>query len=333
MTTNLAPKFNNIPVWWHGVAMLPADRNDHAYHALRRVWGDHTMASNRGFYRTGTEDHITSALFQQWALISDVQWASAFAKMLGGTAGTVERVRWSYECNEKLDPLLRQFHGRDFIIPDIIVSFEDEAGTAVIACEVKKPGDNPVDAKDARKLESYTNLSSMRQFKRRYGCFIVSEQAEQKSRTATGDRFPIITWERLQDLQIKSLLELELSEQIRKSVVDWVNYHFAYFGVGRCSQVAPPSVGQDYASPDGYSRIEAMPVCDVMRRFLKGSECVEAVRRGKDSRPPLPWLTEEPTHEMIRARGQQKRGWQSNEDRYMRRWGFDWNLKGERIWK
>ena len=69
-------KTREIQVWWHGVAALPTDREDHAYHALRRVWGDHTMASGRGFYRIGSEDHIAPALFQNWAQFPDMSWVA-----------------------------------------------------------------------------------------------------------------------------------------------------------------------------------------------------------------------------------------------------------------
>ena len=189
--------------------MLPADQHDHAYHALRRVWGDHTMSSARGFYRTGTEDHITSTLFHQWALFPEPNWVAALVGTIGGEAGTVQRVRWAYECNETLDASLRPFHGRDFIIPDIILCYEDEAGPAIVACEVKKPG-KAAKLSDARKLESYVNLASVRRFTRRYCCFIVSEQCAEKTRQASSKRFPVLTWERLRELQVQSALNVGL---------------------------------------------------------------------------------------------------------------------------
>src|ERR1700681_2655764 len=96
-TEGLMSKTQEIQVWWHGIAALPADRQDHAYHALRRVWGDHTIAGVRSFYRVGTEDHVTSALFQNWALFPDTSWVAALVRAAGGTVGSVSRVRWAYE--------------------------------------------------------------------------------------------------------------------------------------------------------------------------------------------------------------------------------------------
>src|SRR4051794_23885032 len=98
---------SELKVWWHGVPALPADRRDHCYYVLRRVWGDHTMAGARGFYRTGCEDHITPALFHNWALFPDTNWVTALVKAAGGTVGSVKRVRWAYECNELLDDRLQ----------------------------------------------------------------------------------------------------------------------------------------------------------------------------------------------------------------------------------
>lgn len=60
---------SRIAVWWHGIASLPSDRNDQRHDALRRVWADHTMAGARGFYNPASEDHVTLALFQNWAMM------------------------------------------------------------------------------------------------------------------------------------------------------------------------------------------------------------------------------------------------------------------------
>ena len=96
--------------------------------------------------------------------------------------------------------------------------------------------------------------------------------------------------------------------------------------------MAPASRGRAYGSRDAYAKIDALPLPDPMQRFLKGSECVEAVRRGQEPEPPLPWLAHEPPRELIRVRGQRKQGWQTSADRHLCRWNLDWKVTDERIW-
>src|SRR5689334_19786389 len=89
-----------IAIWWHGIPALPADKYDQSYYALRRVWGDHTIFGARSFYRLGSEDHVTPALFQNWTLFPDLSWVAPLVRACGGQAGTVREVRWAYACEE-----------------------------------------------------------------------------------------------------------------------------------------------------------------------------------------------------------------------------------------
>ena len=331
-TESLRSKTQEIQVWWHGVAALPADQQHHAYHTLRRVWGDHTFSASRGFYRIGSEEHITSALFQNWALFPDTSWVASLVHAAGGTVGLVTRVRWAYECNERLDARLRPFHGRDFIIPDIMLLYEDEDGPGLLAFEVKKPGKG-TEATDARKLTSYIDLPSTRQIARRYGCFLVGEQMAERSRQACNGNYAVLTWERLCELQMKAAREMHLPAAIADRIARWIGHHFAHYGVRSETASAPAPAGAAYAIEKAYRKIDALDVPDSVRRFLKGSECVEAVRNGRQPDPVFPWLADEPTAERIRERGRQKRGWQTNDDRMVCRWGFNWDQSKERTWR
>jgi hypothetical protein len=321
-----------IKVWWHGIPALPAGPQDHAYHALRRVWGDHTMAGNRGFYRVGSEDHITSALFQNWALFPDVSWAQSLLGAAGGTVGTVTRVQWAYECNERLDARLRPFHKSHFIIPDIMLVYEDENGLGLVAFEVKKPG-KAAEQSDARKLMSYIDLPSTSRISRRYGCFLVSQGAVQQTRaTCAGRPWLVLTWEQLEQLQQSAVDNVDLPEEIRAEVRSWIARHFSYFGIGAVSAKPPKPAGSTYGTAEGYRKIGALDIPGSVRRFLKGSECVEAVRNGLVPDPVFPWLVKEPTVDQIRERYRHQRAWQTSEDRYLCRWDFTWESSQERAW-
>jgi len=307
---------NEIKVWWHGIAALPATRQDHAYYALRRVWDDHTMAGNRGFYRVGSEDHVTPALFQNWALFPDTNWVAALIGDAGGEAGRVSRVRWAYACEEILDAQLRPFHGRDFVIPDIMLTYEDENGPALLVFEVKKPG-TAAEPADARKLTSYVDLPSMRTIKRRFGCLLVSQQVAEKSRQACAGKWPVLTWEHLSELQLAATSEMKLPITIRDQVSYWIKHHFSRYGVFR--NVAPSQFNRLHGTYESYREIDALSAPDGVRLFLKGSECSEAALTGRQPDPPLPWLADEPNSEKIR---QQRR--QTKEERRVCRWNFDW---------
>jgi hypothetical protein len=320
-----------IRTWWHGVAALPADRTDHAYHALRRVWGDHTMAGGRGFYRTRSEDHVTVALFHLWALFPDASWAPAFLEAVGApVAGAVGRVRWAYACEEVLDARLRPHHGRDFVIADIILTYEDEAGVATVSIEAKPPG-KAAEPGNARKLLTYTDLPSLRGLSRRSGCLLVGAGAVERSRAACGGTWPVLSWEELAAMQVRAVASLGLPADLSGRVAGWIARHHAACGVhpaGAGAAGAPAPFGAAYASADSLRRIAGLDVPDSVRRFLMSSECVEAARDGLDPDPPMPWLAVEPDEDDVRAGKRQ-----STADRRVVRWSFDWSPMSERTWR
>ena len=62
--------------WWQVMPALPVSPETQHHAALRRIWADHTIntrAKGRGYYHWGTEDHITPALFQIWAIFNNPQ--------------------------------------------------------------------------------------------------------------------------------------------------------------------------------------------------------------------------------------------------------------------
>ncbi len=317
----------SIDVWWHAIAALPPSRENHAYHALRRVWGDHTISGPRSFYKIGTEDNLTPALFQNWAVFPDSMWVAPFLSLLGCDIGHVKRVRWAYACEEELDERRRRYHGRNFVTPDIILHFEDEKGLGLVAFEVKKPGGVP-DNKDVVKLESYCNLPSTRRIGRRYGCFLVSETKKDLAQKIGDSTFPVITWEEMGKKQVAAVRELALPSIICDLLQRWIIREFSRNEIWISEYEAPPDpMGSNYGLEEAYRQIDRMALPDSVRLFLKGSEAVEAVWSNLIPDPPMPWLRTEPNMTIIQAKK-----WQSTPARRVCRWSFDWDVSQERVW-
>lgn len=318
---------SDISVWWHGIPALPSGREDQTYHALRRVWGDQTIAGARSFYRVGSEDNITLALFQNWALFESTDWVRGLVEAIGGSVGAVTKVRWAYACEEVLDAKLAPHHKQNFVIPDIMLLFEDEHGMGLVVIEVKRPG-KAVEEGDVRKLKTYCDLRSTRHIKRRFGCFLVSAGRAEQCKIVCKEEWPVLTWETLGILQIAAARTAGWHSARAGHVAEWIARHYARHGIRLdTGGEVPPPVGNVYGSEESYARIDALPIPESARRFLKGSECVEAIARGEHPAPPLLWLVQEPSAEEIR-----RRRWQTTEDRRLCRWSPTWSRARERSW-
>lgn len=317
-----------LKTWWNAIPALPIGTSDQAYYALRRVWGDHTIAGTRSFYRWGSEDNITPALFQNWAIFPDPNSIAPLVRAAGGSVGTIKRCRWGYACEETLDVGLRQYHGRDFVIPDIVVKFEDEQGIGLLVFEIKKPG-KATDTSDGRKLATYCDLPSMRQITRRFGCLLVSAAVAEKSARSVENAWPVVIWEQVAEIQRMAARTISKAKHVSDHVAQWVGRSFTRYGIHVSDGGAPvPWGGTSYGSNGSYDRIDELALPDGVGRFLKGSEYVEAFVRGETAQAPLPWLSGEPTALEVRARRLQ-----STQDRRIRRWDFNWSPMLERSWR
>ena len=103
---------------WTFATCLPADKKSHAYAVLRRVWADHTMNTvkrtdagpvpgPRGAYVESREDHITTVLFQIWAAMPGVAFASTLLDLWDIPHGTISDIHWSYLWEQKPEPRAR----------------------------------------------------------------------------------------------------------------------------------------------------------------------------------------------------------------------------------
>jgi hypothetical protein len=297
--------------WWQMMPALPEDGSQE-YYALKRLWADHTMNTarrGRGFYWWGTEDNMTAVLFQNWAVIEDPE---AFAPLLaacGHRTRGLKEVRWAYACEEQIR--VGEFVGVDgrFLIPDIVLRFEDEIGTGLVAFEVKRPGVVPTE-KDAAKLRAYTRLNSMRGIERKTGCFLVGSREAEAARTLS--QGPVATWEALLSLQ------LEAFEREFRSGAAWLRRIYALQGIST-GATRPPAADDEVCAA-----IVSTDLTAGQRRFLLGAETVEAFLAGRASSPPLDWLADEP----CRLEHSEKR-LQSTASRRVCRWDAAWNVRRE----
>lgn len=306
----------DFDVWWRGIAALPQQPSEQAYFALRRVWADQTInthSGGRSFYRWGTEDYLTPALWQNWGLFPAPDALRPFLLAAGVRAGRLTRVQWGYACEESTG------FGSSFVTPDIMVQFEDENGIGLLAIEAKKPS-QPAKLEDLRKLQQYCALPSTRDISRRHGCFLVSEAARPSTIKNTEEGFPVLTWETLAELQTAAVGMLSISSEIRHAVEQWVSRSFSRHGIGE-TVAAPPPLTERYGCESAYQAIRALSLPTQIELFLMGSECVEATWRGETASPPLAWLADEPAYvDVCRPKHQ------TTPDRRVCRWRFDWRI-------
>jgi hypothetical protein len=315
---------HEISHWWKLIPALPSSASSQEYHALRRVWGDHTISGARSFYRWGTEDNLTPALFQTWRAFERPAVLEPLLAACGLEPSNVSRVQWAYACEEEIVSGLHTGVRGRFVIPDIVLYFEDDRGPGVLAFEVKRPG-KAAEARDSEKLEAYTRLSSISKFRRVAGCFIVSEKAAAATKMIAGGR-PVVTWQELHAAQLEALETAMATGSARTLLADWISRNYGRCGVGRFE--APPSQapgGNGYGSREAYAAICARALPPGLSRFLAGSECVECAFRGRNPLPPLDWLAGEISVSDLRARKLQKTG-----DRRIARWLPQWSKAMER---
>lgn len=302
--------------WWQVMPALPEDGSQE-YYALKRLWADHTMNTarrGRGFYWWGTEDNMTAVLFQNWAVIEDPEAFAPLLAVCGHRTRGLKKVRWAYACEEQIR--VGEFVGVDgrFLIPDIVLRFEDEIGTGLLAFEVKRPGVVPTE-KDAAKLRAYTRLNSMRRIERKTGCFLVGSHEAEAARTLS--QGPVVTWEGLLSLQ------LEAFEREFRAGTAWLQRIYALQGIGAAA-VPPTAAGHFQDLEQVQAAIMAVDLTERQRRFLLGAETVEAFLAGRVVSAPFDWLADEPCR-LEHSEGRL----QSTASRRICRWDADWNPRRE----
>lgn len=303
--------------WWQLLPALP-EQASQEYYALRRIWADHTMNTarrGRGFYWWGTEDNMTPVLFQNWAVLESTESFTPLLEACGHKVRNLRQVRWAYACEEAIT--VGAFPGVDgrFLIPDIVLHFEDDLGPGLVAFEVKRPKIRPTE-KDASKLRAYTRLGSTRAIERKVGCFLVGSTMVSEA-TSFSRNGSVISWEQM--------LEMQRSPMMREgsTLVPWLERIYALQGIGK-AQAPAPLAGKKHASEDSRSAIRNLSIPERQKRFLLGAETVEAHLGGTEVLAPIDWLTQEPSREHLSSSRPQ-----STAARRICRWSDGWNPRQE----
>jgi len=256
-----------------------------------------------GFYVEDKEDHITTVLFQNWALYPNSFWLKPLLDACLIDSDSVSAVRWSYAYVGHLDG--KETKNKRERAVDIVLMFRDRHGDAVIVFEAKKPGTAP-NQKDFQKLRDYANLPEIRTIKRRYRVFLVDEAKLQVTQELAGDQASTVTWQQLAALQIDSTFEIPESDAVIEAVVDLLTKQWSYFKILEAPAEAKPFKASSVPDPKAKS----------VREYLVGSEIVDAVRRGESPNPPYDWLEGEPSCLQVYEEGYQNvPGYQTSPDR------------------
>lgn len=281
------------------------------------------MAANRGFYNPRSEDHATLALFHTFSTFASPNWAHAILGCLNIDVPPLNRVRFAYACEEILDDRLASRHGRNFIIADIIMHWEDIRGElGILAFEVKKPLGPIPDVKDLTKVQSYADLPSMQDIKSRHYCFLVDRSHEPALRRSG---YPVITWDDILRIQLEALKEERLETHAESAIKGHLLDHFANFGIG--GNKNPPQV-RAYPLKEVFDRVGQMKLRPEIGALMCGFAICSNRRAGAPiAEVPFPWLTHENDISKIRTSK-----FQSTPERRVNRWSFNWKTSQERRW-
>jgi hypothetical protein len=318
--------------WWTCFPALPRRRDAQAYHALKRVWFDHTINTfeevspgewrrrARGFYTEGSEDHVAPVLFQNWALFPDTGWIGQLLERYQvQPQGPVHRVRW---C-----PFFEQvYRGKKFCIADIVVCWKDDAGIGVLVLEAKVRG-GKLGLKDHPATSPYLLMPSIRAVRRRYYGLLIDAADLLGAQAVIGDAAPIATWQTIARLQIVAAQSLRLPSAMVERITDSLAAHFSYFGIEADGVLRSRSSGaeEDRGTAHDYAEIRShrLPAC--IEDYLIGSQVVFAARAGRMPEPPYAWLRDEPDCLSVYQRGKRNEpGYQTTDHRRVPRWHLDW---------
>lgn len=88
--------------WWEMLPAIPRRKDSHAYHRLRRVWFDHTVA-NHPFLTQHCEDHLSATLFENFVLFDPQEWLAAFCAYAGicPPPDRLTTCEWGYQAQDE----------------------------------------------------------------------------------------------------------------------------------------------------------------------------------------------------------------------------------------
>ncbi|MFT3810754.1 MAG: hypothetical protein QM698_12615 [Micropepsaceae bacterium] len=286
--------------WWTFMPALPASKDTQSYRALRRHWADHTMNAltrrngvlrpgNRGAYVEGREDHLTPALFHIWAALPEAIAAKHLLGCWNIPHGAVSDMRIAYSWEQKRAANLRPD------IADIVVSWRDDLGDAVLVIEAKRPG-GALKPKDLDGGRLYLEMPSIRPFARKHVAFLLEEHDIARAAGLLPPETRIASWQATGRAQIAGAAEAGLAEPDTHRTQAFIERHYADMGMPLGATHAAALRGEVFDGSEGrYRSVRARMLPESMEAFWLGSEAALCARSGCMPQPPYPWLSDEPS--------------------------------------
>jgi hypothetical protein len=275
--------------WWTAIPALPSRRDTLAYRRLMRVFGDHTIGPAQSAYSATSERHLVASFFENFALDKEYRWIQRLALRLNMLCGTIHNAAWSYEYEDQL-AISKRNGGPG--IADVVVSWRDDAGDAVVVIEAKKPGgvrSVGLNDKDDPRRGAYLRYAKMQSISRRQQMLLVGHRDLARLPRELSKEPHVITWEELAAIQHECL-------------IPYASERAAVFGA--CLQDHHSRLGLTVAPRMCANTIAAInkndPSVDITQWLASYLSYVNFTDQG-ESNPPFEWLRAEQGQDMIRA--------------------------------
>lgn len=284
--------------WWTALPAIPSQKGSAPYNRLWRQFADHTMntvrqegntfkVGGRGFYVEGREDHAVPAFFENFTLYPTNVWFERILERLGiRCMGSVHRIAWAYSHEETL------LGERRCRIADIVFSWRDDDGDALLVIEAKKPNCArlTLDAKDYPSNGYYLKYSSMKAHGRRFQALLIDDRNKTQLPESLQNSTAVITWQELAGIQCNSARDLDRGN-VQDIVLTRLSAHHLELEIGSALDPSSPS-SVNFGSLDWHS--EGLPQC--LADWLVGSEQYFHHRNaGAKWKPAYSWLLSEPS--------------------------------------
>ncbi len=277
------------------------------------------MGGARGVYRPRSEDHQTVALFQPFAALPARVWFPALSQALAFDPLVPDEVRIAYLHEETVPPHRTRFHGRDFVIADIVLHWRKGDTDGIMAFEVKRQtGPGPTE-QDFEKARTYVEFASMQTVARRDPVFLVSDHHVRKVR---GQWPHVACWSEVLAAQLAAAETVARDHPTLRAMPGLIKDLFSAYGIGRAPALSPPDPSVLFAAASA----EGAPPS--LAALAAGLAWTAHWRRGETEAPlpeALDWLRKEPTEDQLRSAR-----WQKRPDRRVNRWSPDWAPAQER---
>lgn len=264
------------------------------------------MQPPRGYWARSSEDYLTAVLFQPLASLSGHGWLDFVLRAAGLDTASALATRFAFSCEEVLDGPLLSRHGRNFVIPDIMLHWRGER-SGLLAFEVKKPRGTFPNAQDVTKLETYTMLPSTRKIAVRQGVFLVDDR---HVAVLKRDGYPALGW---------SMVHLALMEGLNREPGPPADIEDIAQGLTRIYRAAGVML-RKHSVPAGTGG----SLSPKLIALKIGLRVREAALRGERPLVPFDWLADEPSRAEIPALCLQ-----DTAQRRINRWSLDWRVEDE----